>query len=317
MAMDRGMPTSPILTCTEQGKEVANLKAMKTPETPSANVLINRALAIEDEDARSAGALGFMARAMVQATLPHSKVEGNEFVRVNGNFTLTLQAPSAIGLPYGSVPRLLLAWLTTEAVRTKSRDLILGDSMAAFMRELGMIPSGGSRGDITRLKNQTRRLFNATVTASYEDGNTVADIGYRLTDKSVLWWNSPDPKQAGLWESTVTLSEPFFREVIDRPVPIDIRAIKALKRSPLALDIYTWLTYRMSYLKRPTVIPWEGVAMMLGSNYAGIRFFKRAFLVELKKVLLVYPAVDVEALDDGLMIRPSKTHIPKKRDIDA
>lgn len=306
------MPTSPILTCTEQGKEVEHLKAMKSKDTPSADILINRALAIEDEDARSAGALGFMARAMVQATLPHSKVEGGEFVRRNGNFTLTLQAPSAIGLPYGSVPRLLLAWLTTEAVRTNSRDLELGDSMAAFMRELGMTPRGGSRGDITRFKEQTRRLFNATVTASYEDGNNVADMGYRLTEKSVLWWHAKEPEQAGLWHSTVTLSEPFFREVIDRPVPIDIRAIKALKRSPLALDIYTWLTYRMSYLKRPTVIPWAGVAMMLGSNYAGLRFFKRAFLIELQKVLLVYPEVRAEALDDGLMIRPSPTHIPMK-----
>lgn len=306
------MPTSPILTRTEQGKEVEHLKAMKLKTTPSADALINRALAIEDEDALTAGALGFMARAMVQATLPHSKVAGNEFVRANGNFTLTLQAPSAIGLPYGSVPRLLLAWLTTEAVRTKSRDLILGDSLSSFMRELEMTPTGGRWGSITRLKEQSRRLFNSTVTASYEDGRTVADMGYRLADKSVLWWDAPDPKQAGLWESTITLSDQFYREVIDRPVPIDMRAIKALKRSPLALDIYTWLTYRMSYLKRPTVIPWEAVAMMLGSNYAQLRDFRRYFLVELRKVLLVYPEVKVEPLDDGLMIRPSPTHIPMK-----
>ena len=284
---------------------------------PSADILINRALAIEDEDARSAGALGFMARAMVMATLPHSKVSGNEFVRVNGNFTLTLQAPSAIGLPYGSVPRLLLAWLTTEAVRTKSRDLLLGDSLSYFMRELEMTPTGGRWGSITRLKEQTRRLFNSTVTASYEDDRTIADLGYRLTERSVLWWDSPEPKQAGLWHSTVTLSDQFYREVIDRPVPIDMRAIKALKRSPMALDIYTWLTYRMSYLRKPTVIPWAGVAMMLGSNYAELRYFRRYFLIELRKVLLVYPAVNVEALDDGLMIRPSKTHIPKKSNIDA
>ena len=281
-----------------------------TPQTIDA--LINQALAIEDEQAQEAGALGFMARAMVQATLPHSKVAGNEFTRTNGNFTLTLQAPSKIGLPYGSVPRLLLAWLTTEAVKTKSRELELGDSMAAFMAELGMTPTGGARGDITRLKNQTRRLFNSTVTASYEDAEKVADMGYRLTERSVLWWHSKDPEQAGLWKSTVTLSEQFFNEVIDRPVPIDMRAIKALKRSPMALDIYNWLTYRMSYLKRPTVIPWAGVAMMLGSNYAVLRQFKAAFLHELRKVLLVYPQVSAEALDDGLLIRPSPTHIPMK-----
>lgn len=284
----------------------------KNLQPDSLNSLIEQSLAIGDEDAREAGALGFMARAMVQATLPHSKVEGSEFVRRNGKFSLTINAPSAIGLPYGSVPRLLLAWLTTEAVKTKSRELELGDSMAAFMGELGMSPTGGARGDITRLKNQSRRLFNSSVTASYEDDDKAADMGYRLTDKSILWWHSKDPEQAGLWKSTVTLSEQFFNEVVDRPVPIDMRAIKALKRSPMALDIYNWLTYRMSYLKRPTVIPWAGVSMMLGSNYSEPRDFKKAFLYELRKVLVVYPQVKAEALDDGLLIKPSPTHIPMK-----
>ena len=149
---------------------------MAKPVTPkSIDALINQALAIEDDDAREAGALGFMARAMVQATLPHRAVTGNEFERKNGSFTLTLQAPSKIGLPYGSIPRLLLAWVTTEAVKTKSRELELGDSMSGFMAELGLTPTGGANGSITRLKNQTRRLFSATVTASYEDDKQIAD----------------------------------------------------------------------------------------------------------------------------------------------
>jgi hypothetical protein len=281
-----------------------------TPQTIDA--LINQALAIEDEKAQEAGALGFMARAMVQATLPHRTVAGNEFERRNGNFILTLQAPSKIGLPYGSTPRLLLAWVTTEAVKTKSRELELGDSMSAFMAELGLTPTGGANGSIIRLKNQTRRLFSATVTASYEDDKQIADMGYRLADKSVLWWHSKDPEQAGLWKSTVTLSEHFFNEVIDRPVPIDMRAIKALKQSPMALDIYTWLTYRASYLKRPTVIPWASMALQFGSDYKVLRQFKAAFLTELKKVVLVYGRVQVEATEQGLVVKPSLTHISKK-----
>ncbi len=282
-----------------------------TPQTIDA--LINQALAIEDEQAQEAGALGFMARAMVQATLPHRAVAGNEFERRNGNFTLTLQAPSQIGLPYGSVPRLLLAWVTTEAVKTKSRELELGDSMSAFMAELGMTPTGGANGSITRLKNQTRRLFAATVTASYEDDKQIADMGYRLADRSVLWWHSKDPEQAGLWKSSVTLSEHFFNEVIDRPVPIDMRAIKALKQSPMALDIYTWLTYRASYLKRPTVIPWSSLALQFGSDYSRLRDFKQAFIDELKKVVLVYGHVQVDATEQGLIVKPSLTHIPKTK----
>jgi hypothetical protein len=274
--------------------------------------LITQALAIEDEEARQAGALGFMARAMVQATLPHRKVEGNEFERRNGNFTLTLQAPSKVGLPYGTVPRLLLAWVTTEAVKTKSRELELGDSMSAFMGELGMSPTGGASGSITRLKNQTRRLFASTVSATYEDKDKVADIGYRLADRSLLWWHAKDPEQVGLWKSTVTLSEQFFNEVVDRPVPIDMRAIRALKQSPMALDVYTWLTYRVSYLKRPTVIPWAALALQFGSDYARLRDFKAALIGELKKVLVVYGRVQVEALEDGLLVKPSLTHIGKR-----
>lgn len=274
--------------------------------------LITQALAIEDADAREAGALGFMARAMVQATLPHRKVEGNEFERRNGNFTLTLQAPSKIGLPYGSVPRLLLAWVTTEAVKTQSRELELGDSMSAFMGELGLTPTGGSTGSITRLKNQTRRLFSSTVSATYQDSEKIADLGYRLADRSLLWWHSKDPEQAGLWKSTVTLSEQFFNEVVDRPVPVDMRAIRALKQSPMALDVYTWLTYRVSYLKRPVVIPWGALALQFGSDYSRLRDFKAALLTELRKVLLVYGRVQVEALEDGLMVKPSLTHIGKR-----
>ena len=279
-----------------------------TPQTIDA--LINQALAIEDDDAQEAGALGFMARAMVQATLPHSKVAGNEFTRINGNYSLSIMAPSAIGLPYGTIPRLLLAWLTTEAVKTKSRELELGDSLSGFMAELDMMPTGGRWGSITRLKDQSRRLFASSITAVYESGPGFAVINQAVADRAQFWWDNKHPEQAGLWKSTVTLSENFFNEVIDRPVPIDMRAIRALKKSPLALDIYTWLTYRMSYLKSPTVVSWAGVAMMLGSSYAELRDFKKAFLNELRKVLLVYPSANVEVLPDGLRIKPSLTHIP-------
>lgn len=109
----------------------------------SAEQIIADTLAIEEQSAQAAGSLGFLAKAMVQATLPHKKVAGNEFERKNGAYTLHLLAPAKIGLPYGTVPRLLLAWLTTEAVRTQSRELFLGDSLSRFMAELDMMPTGG------------------------------------------------------------------------------------------------------------------------------------------------------------------------------
>jgi len=278
----------------------------------SLTILINKALAIEDEVALDADELGFMARAMVQATLPHSKVAGNEFTRKNGNYSLTILAPSSIGLPYGSVPRLLLAWVTTEAVKTQSRELELGDSLSGFMRELDLVPTGGRWGSITRLKEQTRRLFASSITAIYEQGNGTQIINQAVADRAVFWWHPKDPAQSSLWKSSINLTETFYKEIVDRPVPIDMRAIKALKKSPMALDIYTWLTYRVSYLKRPTAIPWASLAMQFGSNYARLTDFKVSFLAELKKVAAVYGAVQFEASPAGLLIKPSLTHIPRK-----
>ena len=285
----------------------------KTISDAALDRLISDALAIEAEEALKAGALGFMARALVQATLPHKRVVGNEFTRRNGAFTLNLLAPSAVGLPYGTVPRLLLAWLTTEAVRTRSRELVLGDSLSSFMRELDMMPTGGRWGSITRLKTQTLRLFSTTVDCFYTSEERTGMVGYRIADRAMLWWHPKAPDQAALWQSTVSLSEPFFREVVEHPVPVDMRALRALKRSPMALDMYAWLTYRMSYLSRTTEIPWGALAAQFGSDYARLRDFKGAFLGELRKVLAVYPAARATEGDRGLVLKPSRPHIAVAR----
>jgi hypothetical protein len=276
--------------------------------------LIEEAFALEAEDARRAGALGFMARALVQTTLPHRKPATSEFVRRNGPFTLTLVAPSEVGLPYGSLPRLLLAWLTTEAVRTKSRELVLGDSLSDFMRQLGLVPTGGAWGSITRLRTQSRRLFASMISCLYRgDTRGDAEVGFRIADKSILWWDPKRPEQTGLFGSAVTLSEPFFREVTTRPVPVDLRALRVLSQSPMQLDIYAWLTYRLSYLRDETTIPWPVLRAQFGADYRHLWHFKIAFLEHLKKVLTVYRDAKAESAKDGLLLRPSPPHIPPPR----
>ena len=115
--------------------------------------------------------LGFMGRLMTLCSLPHAN-PGNRFQykRVNGSYTLYMIAGGGDKLPFGSLSRLLLAWVSTEAVRTRSRELFLGSSLSEFMRKLDVVPvSGGSRGERTRLRNQIRRLFNAHIQLAYED----------------------------------------------------------------------------------------------------------------------------------------------------
>lgn len=271
--------------------------------------LITESLAIEADEAKDAGAIGFISRALTQATLPHRPIKGNEFTRSNGNFTLSIISPSIIGLPYGNIPRLLVSWVTSEAVRVRCAELELGPSLSHFMRELGLIPSGGRWGGITRLREQMTRLFASSVTCIYEDNHRTGIYGVKIVTEARLWWDPKSPDQIPLWKSSLKLGADFYNEIINNPIPIDMRALKALKRSPMALDIYCWLTYRMSYLRKKVEIPWSALEMQFGADYGRTIDFKINFIKQLQSVLVVYPDARVEEREHGLLLKPSKPHI--------
>ncbi|WP_414633318.1 replication protein RepA [Acidisarcina polymorpha] len=42
-------------------------------------------------------------------------------------------------------------------------------------------------------------------------------------------------------QSCIGLGERPFQEIIDHPVPLDMRILKAMRRSSLGLDVYMWL----------------------------------------------------------------------------
>ncbi len=124
------------------------------------NALVNASEADPDR--------GFMAPMMALCSLPRTN-PGNRtrYVRRNGPYTLVMNAGGLSNLPFGNFPRLLLAWVCTEAVRTQSRVLILGPSLAKFMKTLGVYSCGGR--EQTRLRNQMKRLFNAHVSLIYKE----------------------------------------------------------------------------------------------------------------------------------------------------
>jgi hypothetical protein len=279
---------------------------------------IAEAIIVEAEDAKKAGKVGYMARALVQATLPHKETAGSVFKRRNGSYELSIMSPN--GLPFGSIPRLLLSWVTTEAVRTRSPFLLLGPSLSAFMAELHLFRTGGPRGDITRFVKQAERLFSSTIACRIE-GDCKGGIGIEGSSLNIaknynLWWNPRTPNQMPIWQSSVTLGTDFFNEISERPVPVDMNALMALKRSPLALDIYCWLTYRLSYLQKDTIIPWAYLQMQFGADYAqdaeGLRGFKKNFLLRLKDVVAIYDKAKVYNANHGLLLKPSPPHVPKR-----
>ena len=143
------------------------------PRRDVAEWVDDTALAIDGSRAWDDRRAGFMGRVLVQTTLPHSvrSVRGRTYYeRTNGRLTLSVTGTPHYGLPSGSYPRLVLAWLTTEAVKTKSRELVLGESLSDWMRQLGLLPTGGRWGTITRLRQQMAALFTCMIRIDYRDG---------------------------------------------------------------------------------------------------------------------------------------------------
>lgn len=202
--------------------------------------LFDAALAIEEEDVREAGAVGYYSRILAQITLPHSNPKTSEFTRTNGQINLTIIAPEKIGLPFGNIPRLFLAWIATEAVRTKDPCLYLGHNMSSFFEEIGIgRATGGRSGTITRFKNQAQRLFASSISTYSLQDTSMQVKKIDMIAAADLWWDPKDPNQDTLFESIVELNSKFFKELVEKPVPIDLRALKAVKSSPLKIDLLT------------------------------------------------------------------------------
>ena len=257
--------------------------------------------------------LGFMARTMALCSLPRSN-PGNQlqYKRTNGPFALGMIAGLGNKLPYGNLPRLLLAWVSTEAVRTQSRELVLGRSLSEFMRTLGIYHNSGGRGGVqTRLRNQMKRLFNAHVQLVYKDKHGEANVSSSVADRSEFWWNERKPDEPVLWESKIRLGEDFFNEIINHPVPIDMNTLTALKRSPLGLDLYLWLVYRTFPLRAPLRLSWPtlyrqfGVDPSRASDRVTVDNFRKDCLRELKKVKTAWPELNYATAKGVLILLPS------------
>ena len=257
---------------------------------------------------------GFLGRTMALCSLPRSN-PGNQlqYKRVNGPFTLGMIAGLNNKLPFGTNPRLIMAWLCTEVVRTGSRQIVLGRSLSEFMRKLGISSTDG-RGQ-ARLRNQMDRLFNCTVSMIYKDEHGKATVNSLIAHSTEFWWSERKPDQAGLWESKVRLSESFFNEIVSNPVPLDLTTLKALKRSPLGLDLYLWLTYRIFVLTAPQRLSWSqlyrqfGVDPAKASNKFTVRSFREKVLRELKKIKLAWPDLNYTTARGVLILLPSVPHI--------
>lgn len=264
--------------------------------------------------------MAFTHAVLCQVGLPRSKVEGREFLRQSGKAWVNVQAgfldegagPVMQPIPYGAMPRLALAWMSTFAKRNKTREIPVGDSASEFLRMLGQPSTGGKRGTYTTLRKQMHALAACRLQLGYM-GRTFSGQPVEQFD---TWLAQKDTSQRAIWPGVVILTSGFYNEIMENGVPLDNRAMQYLKGSALALDVYAWLAHRLHRIDgRPVMLYWSSIRDQFAQEYQGInskKDFRDQFLISLKSVRVVYPRAAVEVVRCGILLKSSPPPIPYK-----
>ncbi len=269
--------------------------------------------------------MGFIAREFASIGLPHSDPgDLRVYYRTNGRLRFRVTADPDSFLPYGMYPRLLGAWVATEACRTQDRTIHLGRNLSRFLEDtLHLKITGGKNGTITQLKEQMWRFFNCEIAVLEDTEGPGGRLGKALdrmplTSKVRIWGHPKAGDQDGLFESWVLLGEEFFASILAHPVPIDWTTVTKLRRSSLALDLYFWVTYRMHTMRgtRVTVPLWGAgsLAQQIGANYMldtakRRKDFRYEVIDALAKVQSYYPAAKIEVEDKAVTLFKSNAHV--------
>jgi Plasmid encoded RepA protein len=262
----------------------------------------------------------FLHTVLCQVGMPRKRTEGRTFTRTNGGIALEIEAGKLWDgrywreqpLPYGTKPRLVMVHISSEAVRTRTREVEVGHSIRGFLETLGIGTSGGKTGPFSAFKTQMAALAACRMTMGLSAGGRVRTVDAKPIEQFDAWLH-PTGAQRTLWPGTMTLSSRFFETLLEHAVPLDKRALAALQHSALALDAYTWLAHRLCRIERPegVKVSWQNLRDQFGDEYANQRDFKHELRRALSAALAVYPSARVEDEPGGIRLLPSPPPVPR------
>lgn len=269
---------------------------------------------------KEAQELVFIHSILAQCILPLRAIEGRTYERKIGRASLRLTTGQTfeknagtyhdgLGLPYGTKARLIMLHICREALIQDSPEIHVADNMSAFMRALGIKVTGGKNGTIAGFKDQLQRLSTTRISMNFQnadydrtDGTQLEQVNEHSLFASYSLW-TPNGKARGLQGSTVRLSNGFYEDLQNHSVPLNLKAIRALSHSARALDVYTWLAYRLHRVKRENGdrITWKALQAQFGNPEGDLKSFKKRFKVALEQAIGVYPQAfgKVDIVADG------------------
>lgn len=281
---------------------------MPKPLTPVKRRIVEAAVKIRGDE--PIDQLSFLHSILCTVGMPRKAIDERRFDRVNGAAMLRIEAGALYNgrelidqpLPYGVKPRLIMVHVSSEAVRQNRRDIEIGRSAHQFLERLDLDTNSRS---YAMTKKQIMALAACRMTLGFMAGGVARTINTEPFEKFDAWLQREDTGQMTMWPGVIELSQKFYDTLREHAVPLDPEALKALKHSALALDIYSWLAHRLCRLQRPTRLSNDNLKDQFGQEYREEREAMRAFNLALRQVLIVYPDARIESVRGGLILKPS------------
>ena len=274
------------------------------------NAVEAAAAVLAEEESR----LGITHAGFAMTSLPHKRIDQPLWRREGHRTTLLVESGrhrngEFIGVPYGSIARLILLYLQTEAVRTNSPEVELGRSMKSWMGRMSLSTGGRTYQLVTE---QARRISGCRLTffTDRQNGAESRHNGAFVQD-AISLGGIVDDDQPTLWQDRVRLDHGFWQSLREHPVPIREEAIKAIGTRSLAIDVYIWLAYRLHALPKMTMVSWPAIHTQFGAGFRLVRQIKPTFLDALTMALAVYPEAHVDVERQGIILHPSAPAVPK------
>lgn len=258
--------------------------------------------------------LGITHAGFAMTSLPHKRIEEGVWRREGHRTTLLVESGLSrggqlVGVPYGSIARLILLFLQTEATRTNSPVVELGRSMKSWMGRMSL-STGGRTYQL--VAEQTRRISACRLTFFTDhQGGAESRHNGAFVQHAISLAGIYDDNQPTLWQDSVRLDDGFWRSLREHPVPVREEAIRAIGTRSLAIDVYIWLAYRLHSLTRSTPVSWAAIHGQFGAGFRLVRQIKPTFLEALTLALAVYPEARVGVEKEGLVLHPSPPAVPK------
>jgi len=250
--------------------------------------------------------------------LPY-KDPGTRFVRAYPEGEMTLKSDN--GVPYGKAGRSLVSMITTQALVQDSRVVELGHVAEAF-RRMGTSVTGGKTGSVLRIGEQFNRFFSTMISLSLraekEGFSVFRGKNMILAEEMELYWSARDKDilAPGLFQNTLTLSQPYFDYIKSNSTPVDLLTYHAFQ-SPKDQDWYAWLSRRVFGVAKggaERLVPWDDLYIQFGPvDRRKKPEFRKDFTDFMVMILVKHPDLRIRISDEGVIIAPSPLIIPEEK----